>query len=140
MEKYSIEVEEDIVEVHGYLSTTEAINLMNFFFVHGYINLTPGHQNSTLSLTKTDFVGKSKDRFEEEKKSDLEKQLESEKNIRMNSQQMLQDSESIYLQNVKEFNEKFCKVQEENHELKRKLKDFNISTHPDIRKIIDPIY
>lgn len=51
-ERYSIEVSDGEVLIHGYISIREAFDFLSFFDQQGYDCLIPGDENSVLRLTK----------------------------------------------------------------------------------------
>ena len=57
-ERYSIEVSEGCVEIHGYLTIRETFDFLAFFEREGFCCVTPGQENSALFLTKKDFTKK----------------------------------------------------------------------------------
>ena len=54
-ERYSVEVSDGIVLVHGYLHLDEFAGLLQHFSELGYEYIYPGYENSALCLSKTTF-------------------------------------------------------------------------------------
>lgn len=53
--RYSIEVSDEKVLIHGSLTLEELVSIMTVYADLGYIHICPGEQNSTLRITKTLF-------------------------------------------------------------------------------------
>jgi predicted nucleotide-binding protein (sugar kinase/HSP70/actin superfamily) len=140
MDKYEIEVQEDFVEIYGYLTIEESINLINFFYAQGFVNIIPGEENSTIHLSRNDLCKRNKDLLDEEKKSHLEKLLEEEQKRTKDLKKILEDQNSVFELLNKDLNEKISKLITENKNLKRVLNEHRLINNPEIRKIIDPIY
>jgi hypothetical protein len=51
-ERYTIEVSDDEVLIHGYLSIREAFDFLSFFDQQGYDTLWPGDENSAMRIVK----------------------------------------------------------------------------------------
>lgn len=54
MNRYSIEVTEEIVEIYGDLTIEETFDFLIFFERKGYQSVISGHQNSSLRMMKID--------------------------------------------------------------------------------------
>lgn len=52
IERYSIEVNDCLVEIRGTLTIEEAFDFLNFFDKKGYTNVVEGDQNSTIRMLK----------------------------------------------------------------------------------------
>jgi hypothetical protein len=55
-ERYSIEVSDDMVIIHGNLTIRESFDFLAFFDQQGYKTLCPGEQNSAMCLIKMDYL------------------------------------------------------------------------------------
>lgn len=51
-ERYSIEVSDDFVEIHGDLTIEETFDYLNFFEKKGFKSITGGWENSTLVMSR----------------------------------------------------------------------------------------
>lgn len=54
-ERYSVEASDGCVLIYGYLHIDELISLMQVYVEQGYQYVYPGHENSSLCLTKNPF-------------------------------------------------------------------------------------
>lgn len=68
-ERYSIEVEDDCVVIHGYLTMREAFDFLSFFDQQGFTCIKPGYENSTLFLMKENYTEEKKDDEEKDQKN-----------------------------------------------------------------------
>ena len=60
-ERYSIEVSEGVVEIHGKLTIEEAFDFLNFFEKKGFDEVTYGDQNSCLRMLNKKAIYGDKD-------------------------------------------------------------------------------
>ena len=52
VERYTISVYDNVIEIHGRMHISEAINFLNYAFAEGYDCVDVGQDNSTLYLTR----------------------------------------------------------------------------------------
>jgi len=71
-ERYSIEVSEDIVVIHGKLTIEEAFDFLNFFEKKGFDEVVVGHENSCLRLLKKNEQIHESNDFYKKKVNELE--------------------------------------------------------------------
>jgi hypothetical protein len=80
-ERYSVECNDEVVRIHGYLSIGEAFSFLSFYENLGYDFVSVGDQNSSLLLTKTDRSKTKNTTYE----TNLEKKVEEAKKLTLTS-------------------------------------------------------
>lgn len=138
-ERYSIEVSDDFVEIHGDLTIEEAFDYINFFDKKGYKSLRSGWENSTLLLSRTDVF---KEQEERRKQDDIEEErmyhdfFESEKKEHEKTKTRVNELESLIKQLMSEEYQKYKKLKEENDELIKQQAVYFLSQDPMVQKIL----
>jgi|SRR6185436_2422828 len=119
-DRYTIEVGDDFVEIHGDLTIEEAFDYINFFEKKGFKSLRSGWENSTLLLCKNDVFEKQKEERKQEA-ADEERMyhdfFKSEKDEHDRTKEKLKDVERLLKQLMSEEYEKYKKLKEENDKL-----------------------
>jgi hypothetical protein len=94
-ERYSIEVGDDVVEIHGYLTIEEAFDFLNFFEKKGFINVAPGQQNSTFRMIRENEDHRRAARLKEQREEEdetykflLNKELERHNQTKVKLQEL----------------------------------------------------
>lgn len=138
--RYSIEVDEEIVEIYGNLTIEEAFDFINFFDKKGYKTLTVGSENSTLRLWKQDYQEfiqelRKKDKLEEE---ELYKSLyKKEEEIHIQTKTKLEQVESLIKLMCKEESDKVKTLKSQINVLEKHLKQTKLADNPEFQKILN---
>lgn len=130
-ERYSIEVNDEIVEIYGDLTIEEAFDFLSFFERKGYKSVVIGSENSTLRMMKIDHDELNENKYVKELKEEIshgKSLLNKTEKLLEESQEKLKHTESLFKKLMHEEKEKYKKLQKENSELIKsgivnKLKD-----------------
>lgn len=138
--RYSIEVDEEIVEIYGNLTIEEAYDFINFFDKKGYKTLTPGSENSTIRLWKKDY---HEHVAELRKKENLEDEtmyhdfFESEKKEHQKTKNKLEQVESLVNLMFVEESDKVKTLKAKIDVLEKHLKQTKLADNPEFQKILN---
>jgi flagellar motility protein MotE (MotC chaperone) len=138
-ERYSIEVNDEIVEIYGDLTVEEAFDFLSFFERKGYKSVVLGSENSTLRMMKRDQT----EVIINEKISDLKDELEmyrdhlkQEEILHCQTKEKLQDIERLLKSLMSEEYEKYKKLKEENDKLIRAQTHLFLHEDPEVQRIL----
>lgn len=119
-ERYSIEVNDESVEIYGELTIEEAFDFLSFFERKGYKSVILGTENSTLHLLKRDQSEVIHDQFIlnlKEQITDYKEFYEKEKKDHELTKVNLESVKSTIKVLMSEQYEKYKKLHEENQEI-----------------------
>lgn len=135
--RYSIEVDEEIVEIYGNLTIEEAFDFINFFDKKGYKTLTPGSENSTIRLWKKDY----KEFLHEMKRKDAEEEEETyhylfkkEEEHHKQTKERLEQVESLLKLMFVEESDKVKTLKGKIDVLEKHLKQTKLADNPQFQK------
>lgn len=138
--RYSIEVDEEIVEIYGNLTIEEAYDFINFFDKKGYKTLTPGSENSTIRLWKKDY----KELLEEINKKEKEEEEETYKSLYKKEEEyhrctknQLEQVESLVKLMFNEESDKVKVLKDKIYVLEKHLKQTKLADNPEFQKILN---
>lgn len=138
-ERYSIEVSDDFVEIHGDLSIEEAFDYMNFFDKKGYKSLRTGWENSTLLLARKDIAQKQEEiRQEAAKQSEAmyEQFYQSERKEHDKTKERVRQLEDLMKQLMSEEYQKYKALKEENDKLVKNQTVQFLHEDPQVQRIL----
>lgn len=139
-EKYSIEVNEDYIEIFGDLTIEETFDFLNFFEKKGFKSVVNGYENSSLRMTK---IGQDEIRDNEyisSLKEDIKfykDLLEKEKSFHAFSKKKLSDVENLLKTLMEESKDKTLTLLKENEKLKKEIKLEELKESPEVRDILN---
>lgn len=138
-ERYSIQVDEESVEIYGELTIEEAFDFLSFFERKGYKSLILGTENSTLHLLKKD----QKEAIVDERITNLLEQvtdykdwLQKEKTNHEQTKEKLLDVERLLKQLMSEEYKKYKKLHDENQELMKAQAALFLHENPEVQKML----
>ena len=138
--RYSIEVDEEIVEIYGNLTIEEAFDFLNFFDKKGYKTLTIGSENSTLRLWKKDYAEFMKELRQEEKveEEELYKSLYNKEELNhKQTKEKLEQVESLLRLMFTEESDKVKTLKAKIDVLEKHLKGTKLADNPEFQKILN---
>lgn len=120
-ERYSIQVGDDFVEIHGDLTIEETFDFLNFFEKKGFVSVTGGWENSTLVLSRKGVEQKWEEiRQKEHEESEKFYELlykEAQEKIRVLNRR-IEEVESLMRVMFSDESDKVKKLKQENDKLK----------------------
>ncbi len=142
-ERYSIEVNDESVEIYGELTIEEAYDFLSFFDRKGYNSVILGTENSTLHLLKRNKE-KEKEEVEKQHILDLKDEIntyhsffKSEKEDHEKTKDKLKSVELLLKQLMSEEYDKYKKLHEENLELLRNQCMSELEKNHEVQRIIN---
>lgn len=138
--RYSIEVDEEIVEIYGNLTVEEAFDFINFFDRKGYKTLTPGSENSTIRLWKKDyqeFLGELRQKEREEEEESYKALYKKEEDYHRQTKNKLEQVESLVKLMFVEESDKVKTLKARIDVLEKHLKQTKLADNPEFQKILN---
>lgn len=139
-ERYSIEVNDESVEIYGELTIEEAFDFLSFFDRKGYKSLILGTENSTLHMLKRDRG----EVIEKQHIIDLKDEIDTYKYLFKKEQEShektkdkLNSIELLLKQLMSEEYDKYKKLHEENLKLLRDQCISEMEQNPEVQEMID---
>ena len=139
-ERYSIEVNDEVVEIYGDLTIEEAFDFLSFFERKGYKSVVLGSENSTLRMMRKsqDEVRENQRRLDiqdelEDTKSLLKKEKESNSALRKRNDEI----ELLMKQLMSEEYKKYKSLYDENQKLIRAHCISQLEQNPEVKEIIE---
>ena len=139
-ERYSIEVNDEVVEIYGDLTIEEAFDFLSFFERKGYKSVVLGSENSTLRMMRKsqDEVRENQRRLDiqdelEDTKSLLKKEKESNSALRKRNDEI----ELLMKQLMSEEYKKYKSLYDENQKLIRANCISQLEQNPEVKEIIE---
>ena len=139
IERYSIEVTDEIVEIYGDLTIEEAFDFLSFFERKGYKSVVLGSENSTLRMVKRDQAVEIVD----QRISDLKEQLDDYKEYYKKEQlsheitkNRVIEVEVLMKQLMSEEYKKYKALYEENQKIIRAQMLSQLEDNPEVQEIM----
>lgn len=139
-ERYSIEVNDESVEIYGELTIEETFDFLSFFERKGYKSVILGTENTTLHLLKRD---QSEEIFDQrvtdlkDEVEDYQKWLEKEKESHQKTTKRLNYVEALLKSLMSENYTKYQKLHQENMELLKAQCIQKLSENPEVQQILN---
>lgn len=139
-ERYSIEVNDESVEIYGELTIEETFDFLSFFERKGYKSVILGTENTTLHLLKRD---QSEEIFDQrvtdlkEQVGDYKELLKKEIEEHSNTRGKLTDVERLLKQLMSEEHKKYKELHEENQKLIKATIATQLADNPEVQQILD---
>lgn len=139
-ERYSIEVGDDYVEIHGDLTIEETFDFLNFFEKKGFRSVTGGWENSTLVMSRRGVEEKweeirKKEHIDSEAMYENLYTLQQEKEKSLNRR--IDELESLMRVMFSDESDKVQKLRKENDVLIKKLKMINMEENEEVKKLLE---
>lgn len=139
-ERYTIEVHDDFVEIHGDLTIEEAFDYMNFFEKKGFKSLISGWENSTILLSRKGVEEKCQELLEKEhiQSEAFYEQLygqQQEKEKALNRR--IDELESLMRLMFSDESDKVNKLRKENEVLIKQLKKNKLEENEEVKKLLE---
>jgi len=141
-ENYSIEVNDDFVEIYGDLTIEETFDFLNFFDKKGYKSVIIGCENSTLRMMKKD----KNEVIETQLVIDLKEELvlykdllKHEQESHENSKHKLKNVERLLKLRMSEEHDLYKKLQEEKLNLLKLQCVEKMENNPEVKKIVNSL-
>lgn len=138
-ERYSIEVNDEIVEIYGDLTIEEAFDFLSFFERKGYKSVVLGSENSTLRMMKRDqaeVLEKQHILDILEEKEYYKDCLKSEQKSHEQTSSKLKDVEKLMKQLMSEEYERYKRLKEENDKLIKAQLNLFLHEDPRVQEIL----
>lgn len=139
-ERYSIEVNDESVEIYGELTIEETFDFLSFFERKGYKSLILGTENSTLHMLKRD----QKEEIVEERIKDLKDEvsyykrwLEKEQESHEKSKSKLKDTEKLLKDLMSEEYIKYKQLYDENQKIIISQMMMQLRDNPVVQKMME---
>lgn len=139
-ERYSIEVNDEIVEIYGDLTIEEAFDFLNFFDKKGYKSVVLGSENSTLRMMKRDQQEVIHDEFVltlKEQITDFKELWTKEQKSHEQTKSKLNSIELLLKTLMSEEHAKYKKLHEENMILLKAQCMSQMQDNPEFKKIME---
>lgn len=139
-ERYSIEVNDDIVEIYGDLTIEEAFDFLSFFERKGYKSVVLGSENSTLRMMRRDQAEVIHDQFVlnlKEQITDFKELWEKEKKSHEVTAQKTKEVEALLKQLMSDEYKKYKALHEENQRLLKAQVALNMIDAPEVQEILN---
>lgn len=139
-QRYSIEVDQETVEIYGDLTIEEAFDFLSFFERKGYKSVVLGSENSTLRMMKRDQGEAIVNEKIAEIKDELEMykdHLKHEESLHCHTKDKLQDVERLMKSLMSENYKKYQKLHQENMELLKAQCIQQLSENPEVLQILN---
>lgn len=138
--RYSIEVTDEVVEIHGDLTIEESFDFLSFYERKGYKSVTMGDENSTLRMMKRD----REECLNNQRIFDLEHELKLKENIitkekcdHQETKDTLSHAQALIKSLRSEEYTKYKKLHEENREIIRSQCISRLEKSEEAKEIID---
>jgi hypothetical protein len=138
-QRYSIEVDQETVEIYGDLTIEEAFDFLSFFERKGYKSVVLGSENSTLRMMKRDQGEAIVNEKIAEIKDELEMyrdHLKHEELLHIQTKEKLHDVERLMKSFMLQEYEKCKKLKDENDKLIRAQTHLFLHEDPEVQKIL----
>lgn len=138
--RYSIEVDEEIVEIYGNITVEEAFDFINFFDRKGYKTLTTGSENSTIRLWKKDyheFVAEMRKKEQAEEEETYHALFKKEEEYHRQTKNKLEQVESLLKLMFVEESDKVKTLKAKIDVLEKHLKQTKLADNPEFQKILN---
>lgn len=139
-ERYSIEVNDEVVEIYGDLTIEEAFDFLSFFERKGYKSVVLGSENSTLRMMKRDQQEEILDQRVTDLKEevvDYKRWLEKEQDSHQETKNKLNSVELLLKTLMSEEHEKYKKLHAENMNLLKAQCIASMEQNPEVKEIIE---
>lgn len=139
-ERYSMEVNDEIVEFHGELTIEETFDFLSFFEKKGYKSVVRGSENSTLRMMKIDQVEVIEKQYIIDLKDEInhyKKQFKSEKDSHEQTISKLSSVELLLKDLMSEEYKKYKELYDENQKIIRSKMLMQLKDNPVVQKIMN---
>lgn len=138
-ERYTIEVSDNFIEIHGDLTIEETFDFLNFFEKKGFKSITTGWENSTLVMSRKGVDEKweelrEKEHVESEKFYELLYNQSQEKIKVLNRR--IEEVESLMRVMFSDESDKFKKLKQENQALIKQLTRNKLEEDEEVKKLL----
>lgn len=138
--RYSIEVDEEIIEIYGNLTIEEAFDFINFFDKKGYKTLMPGSENSTLRLWRKDYhehIAELREKDRQEEEETYHARFKKEEEYHQQTKKKLAEVESLLRGMFVEESDKVKTLKAKIDVLEKHLKQTKLADNPEFQKILN---